>query len=82
MTSLTGIRNTFRELSEEGIDYIINENYPRLLGYIRAGRICVHLNAGDIPADVEAKGSIIYSNLYDEGVLQPDGIVISDLSNE
>jgi len=82
VTSLTGIRNTFRELSEEGIDYIINENYPRLLGYIRAGRICVYLNAGDIPADVEAKGSIIYSNLYDEGVLQPDGIVISDLSNE
>ena len=76
---LTALRNEIPELSQEGVKQIISADHPRLVNYIRAGRICVYLNAGDHPVEINSDGRILYSNLYDGNILDTDGILITNL---
>lgn len=79
---LTALRNGIRALSQGSVQHIISKDHPRLVGYIRDGRICVYLNAGDHPVNVPAEGKLLYSNRYDGTRLNTDGIVIFERSEE
>ncbi len=76
---LIALRNNYTELCDNEMEFLRDDRYPRLVGYIRSGRICVWLNAGDCPAEVDVKGKLLFANRYQRGVINTDGIVISDL---
>lgn len=77
VSALISLRNNYSEFSSNDIEYILNEEYPRLLGFVREKKIKVYFNAGDKPVNVPVDGKILYTNKYTDNILNTNGILIS-----
>ena len=81
VSRLTAMRHGFPQLRSSDIEFVHSEDHPRLLRYFRSSpdsesRIAVCINAEKSDVCITAKGRMIYSNLYENNRLMPDGILI------
>lgn len=81
VSKLTAMRHGFPQLRSSDIEFVHSEDHPRLLRYFRSSpdaesRIAVCINAEKSDVCITAKGRMIYSNLYENNRLMPDGILI------
>ncbi len=78
VSQIISLRNKYSELSDNDVRFVIHEDSPRLIDYIRSEKIHVCLNAGGHPCAVEPTGKVLYSNLYKNNILNTDGILICE----
>ncbi|MBQ9461461.1 MAG: glycoside hydrolase family 13 protein [Clostridia bacterium] len=78
---LISVRHSMPQLKSQDIKFTHSREHPRLLNYARSAEGCesiigVYINAEKNSVALPAEGHIIYSNLYDNGILQPNGVII------
>lgn len=78
VSQIISLRNKYSELSDNDVRFVIHEDSPRLIDYIRSEKIHVCLNAGGHSCAVEPTGKVLYSNLYKNNILNTNGILICE----
>ncbi len=81
VSSLIKLREKYPALSESEMQFIINEDEPRLISYIKDSKVKVWLNAAENDVDIPDNIKVCYSNLYDteNKILHKDGILVAKL---
>ena len=77
LSGLIKLRKGNEALQSDDIEFCHDPENPRHLSYIKAGKIKVYINAGNKESRISPTGDILYSNKYTDGVLSPDGILIT-----
>ena len=81
VSKLISARHSLPQLKSSDIEFTHSKEHPRLLNYTRSAQDCktgigVYINAEKNSIPLSAAGRVIYSNLYDNGILQPNGVII------
>ena len=77
---LIAVRKEFVPSPENEVNWIVDENHPRLVSYevkTVKGSLRVYLNGGADSALLRDPGLILFSELYDGGKLKSGGILIT-----
>lgn len=81
VSSLIHLRRSTPEFGSNEIEFLINPENPRIVHYIKSNSIEVIINAGETPVPAPEKGEVLYSNLYSDGILSKNGLVVFTLKN-
>ena len=84
VSQLIKLRHECKELKGSGIAFIHHENKPRMLHYLRRAEdmgkaICVCLNCGGEDFSFRPEGRVLFSRLYENGMIRPEGTVIYEI---
>ena len=78
LSGLIKLRKRNEAFQSDDIEFCHDSENPRLLSYIKAGKIRVYINAGTKEYCIPEEENILYSNKYSDGILLPDGILITE----
>lgn len=76
---IVAFRKNNPSCKEHKITFKIDEAYPRVLNFIKNDKMNVIINADTEDYKVPSTGKILYSNKYNDGILEKDGVVVFDL---
>ena len=76
-SALIHLRNEYPEMKSNEIRFVTNESYPGLICCKKSERLTVCFNVQGRPLEYLPDGKIIYSNNYENGIINTDGIIIS-----
>lgn len=76
ISELIHLRNQHSEMKSNDIQYIVSPDEPRIVHYVKSGNIHILLNASQHPYTVCIDNGILYQNLYSDGMLDADGVLI------
>lgn len=84
VSQLIKLRHECKELKGSGIAFIHHENKPRMLHYLRRAEdmgkaIGVCLNCGGEDFSFRPEGRVLFSRLYENGMIRPEGTVIYEI---
>lgn len=80
VSDLLRLRKAYPAMSSSEVKIFRDRAHPRFLCYEKDGKIRVCLNAGKQPVPTALTGKILYANLYSDGVLDGNGILIEQLA--
>lgn len=72
---LLQVRQELPDTEISTLRFFTDSKYPRLVSYQR-DNLSVYINAGDTPCEIFVNGSPIFTNKFENGALQKDGVLI------
>ncbi len=81
VSALIKMRNGLPQTKQDEMEFVFDENHPRLLTY-RKKNVTVYINAGSKPVVITKSGEDVFSNLFADGVLYKDGVLIEERRDE
>ncbi len=75
VAALLKVRRELPDSPVSRLSFFPDKEYPRLVCY-RRDNLTVFINAGDKPCTVAADGETAFSNLYSDGTLKKNGVLI------
>ena len=76
VAALIAVRNENPAAKEDSFRFVFDEQNPRLVRYQKQN-LTVILNAGERAVPLSADGETLFANLYDDGMLYPNGVLIT-----
>ena len=76
VAALISVRNGNPAAKEDGFRFVFDGENPRLVRYQKRD-LTVTINAGERALPLSSDGETLFANLYDDGMLYPNGVLIT-----